>query len=58
MQIVANGAQKRLYSRTAEDISAAFPDILEAADFNAVLDGELLVVRDGTSRPSLICSSA
>ena len=51
VQLVANGTQKRLYSRNAEDISAAFPDLLEAADFNAVLDGELLVVRDGAIAP-------
>ncbi|MDE1896767.1 MAG: cisplatin damage response ATP-dependent DNA ligase, partial [Rhodospirillales bacterium] len=51
VQIVATGAEKRLYSRAAEDISAAFPDILEAVDFHAVLDGELLVIRDGVIAP-------
>lgn len=44
----ADGAlQKRLYSRTGDDIGAAFPDILDAISFEAVLDGELLVVQDG-----------
>ncbi len=51
VQIVATGTQKRLYSRSAEDISAAFPDLLETIDFNAVLDGELLVIRDGVIAP-------
>jgi DNA ligase-1 len=37
----------RLYSRTGEDIGAAFPDLLEALDFDAALDGELLVLIDG-----------
>ncbi|OYX14360.1 MAG: ATP-dependent DNA ligase, partial [Rhizobiales bacterium 32-66-8] len=37
----------RLYSRTGEDISPAFPDLVEALDFDGALDGELLVLRDG-----------
>lgn len=37
----------RLYSRTGEDISAAFPDLVEALDFDGAIDGELLVRRDG-----------
>ena len=36
-------ARRQLYSRTGDDISAAFPDVLEAMDFDGVLDGELLV---------------
>src|ERR1700722_19570354 len=47
VQLVATAGGRRLYSRGAEDISGAFPEILEAMDFHAVLDGELLVVRDG-----------
>ncbi|HET8726228.1 MAG TPA: cisplatin damage response ATP-dependent DNA ligase [Alphaproteobacteria bacterium] len=47
VQVVARGGQRRLYSRTGDDVGGAFPDILEAMDFDAVLDGELLVVRDG-----------
>jgi len=38
---------RRIYSRTGEDISTAFPDLVEALDFEAAIDGELLVVRDG-----------
>ena len=51
VQIVATGAEARLYSRAAEDISAAFPDILEVVNFHAVLDGELLVIRGGVVAP-------
>ena len=35
----------RLYSRTGEDISGAFPDLVAGFDFDAVLDGELLIKR-------------
>ena len=42
---------RRLYSRGGDDISGAFPEILEAMDFHAVLDGELLVMRDGEVAP-------
>jgi len=41
----------RLYSRTGEDISGAFPDVVEAVDFTGALDGELLIVRDGAVQP-------
>lgn len=47
VQLVATPGGRRLYSRGAEDISAAFPEIIEAMAFAAVLDGELLVMRDG-----------
>ena len=36
----------RLYSRTGEDISAAFPDLVDAMDFDGAIDGELLVLRE------------
>jgi DNA ligase-1 len=51
VQLVATEGGRRLYSRGADDISAAFPEILEAMDFHAVLDGELLVMRDGLAAP-------
>jgi DNA ligase-1 len=47
VQLVATPGGRRLYSRGAEDISPAFPEIIAAMDFGAVLDGELLVMRDG-----------
>src|SRR5947209_9171394 len=37
----------RLYSRTGEDISGAFPDLIEAMKFDGAIDGELLIMRDG-----------
>ena len=43
VQLAARGGDRRLYSRTGDDISAAFPDVLAAMAFDGVLDGELLV---------------
>jgi DNA ligase-1 len=37
----------KLYSRTGEDISAAFPDLIEALRIPGAIDGELLIMRDG-----------
>jgi DNA ligase 1 len=51
VQAVAAGGQRRLYSRTGEDLSAAFPDLLAALGFDGALDGELLVRRDGAVAP-------
>ncbi len=51
VQLVATATERRLYTRTADDISAGFPEIIAAMDFHAVLDGELLVIRDGTVAP-------
>ena len=36
----------RLYSRTGEDISRSFPDLLDALHFPGAIDGELLIMRD------------
>ena len=38
---------RRIYSRTGEDVSRAFPDLVEALNFEGAIDGELLIVRDG-----------
>jgi DNA ligase-1 len=51
VQLVSTPGGKRVFSRGADDISAGFPEIVEAMDFRAVLDGELLVVRDGLVAP-------
>ena len=51
VQVAATGGVKRLYSRAGEDVSAAFPDIVEAIDFEGVFDGELLVRRNGSVAP-------
>ena len=51
VQAVSEGGVKRLYSRTGEDVSAAFPDVLAALTYEGVIDGELLVLRDGRVAP-------
>lgn len=51
VQAVCEGGQRRLYSRNGEDISAAFPDVIAAMDFDGTADGELLVRRDGRVAP-------
>lgn len=43
LQLVNDKGVKRIYSRTGDDISAAFPDIAEALDIEGSFDGELLV---------------
>ncbi|QLF68972.1 cisplatin damage response ATP-dependent DNA ligase [Peteryoungia desertarenae] len=48
VQMSCGSGRNRLYSRSGDDISGAFPDIVEAARFEGVIDGELLV--GGTSR--------
>ena len=45
VQAVREGGVARLYSRTGDEISGAFPDVIEALDFEGVIDGELLVLR-------------
>jgi len=51
VQAVIEGGVRRLYSRTGDEISRAFPDLMEALDFEGALDGELLVIRDGAVAP-------
>jgi DNA ligase-1 len=51
IQAVSEGGVRRLYTRTSDDISGAFPDVLAALDFDGALDGELLVMRDGRAAP-------
>jgi len=51
VQAVSERGEKRLWSRTGEDVSAAFPDVVAALDFDGVIDGELLVLRDGEVAP-------
>ena len=43
VQIAARGGETRLYTRTGDEISAAFPDLVATLPGNVVLDGELLV---------------
>jgi len=51
VQAVSEGGVKRLYSRTGDDISNAFPDVMEQLAFEGAIDGELLVLRDGRVAP-------
>ena len=51
VQLATGPAGRRLFSHDAEDISAAFPDLIAAMAFSAVLDGTLLVMRDGVVAP-------
>jgi DNA ligase-1 len=43
VQLVRAGGQTRVYSRSGDDISATFPELLDVLPMDAVLDGELLV---------------
>jgi DNA ligase 1 len=46
--LMADGRRvTRLYSRTGEDVSNAFPELADAIRFDGCIDGELLVLRDG-----------
>src|ERR1700742_3273134 len=51
VQAAIEGAERRLYSRTGDEISSAFPDLMAALDFEGVIDGELLVIRGGKVAP-------
>jgi DNA ligase-1 len=52
VQYVSEHGAKRLFSRTGDDISGAFPDLLEAIHLDGVIDGELLVRgADGEAAP-------
>lgn len=51
VQLSSTEGGRRIWSRGAEDISNAFPEIIEAMRFRGVVDGELLVMRDGVVAP-------
>ncbi|MFN4142657.1 cisplatin damage response ATP-dependent DNA ligase [Aestuariivirga sp.] len=51
IQVAAKGGTTRLFSRTGDDIGQSFPELLDHFRFDAVLDGELLVVRNGEVAP-------
>lgn len=46
VQIIASKGQVSMFSRTGDDIAAAFPDVVDNVYGDAVLDGELLVGND------------
>lgn len=43
IQAASEGGIKRLYTRTGDDISHAFPDVVDDLQFEGAIDGELLV---------------
>ncbi|WP_026870695.1 cisplatin damage response ATP-dependent DNA ligase [Inquilinus limosus] len=52
VQVVGRGDRPpRIYSRSGDDVTGAFPDLADTIRFHAVLDGELLVARDGVVAP-------
>jgi DNA ligase-1 len=51
VQAVCEAGVTRLYSRTGDDISAAFPDVTANLAFDGAVDGELLVIRDNVIAP-------
>jgi DNA ligase 1 len=50
VQVSARGDMVKLYSRTGDDITESFPEF-KTLRFNATLDGELLVGREGVVAP-------
>lgn len=53
VQVSGDHGKVALYARSGDEVSASFPDVAERVDFNATLDGELLVIRHGK-----VCSFA
>jgi DNA ligase-1 len=44
VQVARRFGETRLFARSGDDITHAFPDVVDTADFDAALDGELLVM--------------
>lgn len=57
VQASAEGGVRRLYSRTGDDISGAFPDLVDFMTFSGTLDGELLVAETGAGGTPKIAGS-
>ncbi|TVQ55221.1 MAG: cisplatin damage response ATP-dependent DNA ligase [Rhodobacteraceae bacterium] len=51
VQAVSAGGRRALYSRTGEDFGPAFPDVIDAMDWEGCVDGELLVGEGGGVAP-------
>lgn len=52
VQIAASGGGVRIFSRTGDDISRSFPEIVAAFEgYDVLVDGELLVARRGIVAP-------
>ena len=51
VQAAHQGGERRLFSRTGDDISGAFPEVVAGLPPGVVLDGELLVMRGSEVAP-------
>ena len=51
VQAVREAGVTRLYSRTGDEISRAFADVMAGLSFEGAVDGELVVWRDGAVAP-------
>ena len=51
VQAVREAGVARLYSRTGDEISGAFADVMAGLTFEGAVDGELVVWRDGAVAP-------
>ena len=51
VQLVGRNGERRLYSRSGDNIGTAFPELLDVIEDDIVLDGELLVMREGEVAP-------
>jgi DNA ligase-1 len=56
VQLVGKAAEqgdyaRRIYSRSGDEVTAVFPDIVAGMNFDAVLDGEMLVMDGGAVMP-------
>lgn len=51
IQASSFGDERRLYTRTGDDIGQSFPDVLDSMDWQGTVDGELLVVRGAQVAP-------
>ncbi|MEM7668980.1 MAG: cisplatin damage response ATP-dependent DNA ligase [Pseudomonadota bacterium] len=51
VQAVSFQGTRRLYTRTGDEIGTAFPDVIESMDWAGAVDGELLIVREGSIAP-------
>jgi DNA ligase-1 len=54
VQLASEGKTRRLYSRTGDDISETFPDVLAAFEAEGVIDGELLITTGEVGEDGLL----
>ena len=47
VQLVGDGERMAMFSRTGESIGGSFPDLMDLPPIHGVVDGELLIVREG-----------